>query len=38
MKAYGTDKILTFNGIDFTRFAPGEGITIIDPATVVATP
>jgi len=33
MLAYSIENILTFNGPDFTPYA-GEGITIVDPATV----
>jgi len=34
MKVHQLDKVLTFNGSDFARFASGENISIIDPAKV----
>ncbi len=33
MKVHGVAQILTFNGKDFTRYAP-EGITVVDPASI----
>jgi predicted nucleic acid-binding protein len=38
MKAHGIGKILTFNAADFNRFVAGEGITIVDPNVVAASP
>jgi predicted nucleic acid-binding protein len=38
MKAHGVSHLLTFNVSHFNRYAAGEGITVIDPASVTATP
>jgi predicted nucleic acid-binding protein len=34
MKAHGLTHLLTFNLADFRRFEAGEGITVVDPASV----
>jgi len=35
MKVHGIGQILTFNIGDFSRYAAGESITVVDPAGVV---
>jgi predicted nucleic acid-binding protein len=34
MKVHGLTHLLTFNVSDFVRYVAGEGITVVDPATV----
>lgn len=39
MKVHGIGRIMTFNVGDFSRYPAGEGITVVDPASVaVPTP
>jgi predicted nucleic acid-binding protein len=38
MKVHGIGRALTFNAGDFSRYAAGEGITVVDPAGVAASP
>lgn len=38
MRVHRIENILTFNGTDFHRYASGEGIHIVDPATVPESP
>jgi predicted nucleic acid-binding protein len=37
MKVHNLTHLLTFNASDFNRYVTGEGITVIDPATVPPT-
>ncbi len=38
MKAHGVARIVTFNTADFSRYAAGEGIAVVDPAGVAVPP
>lgn len=38
MNVHGIGRILTFNAGDFTRYAAGEGITIVDPVVAAVLP
>jgi predicted nucleic acid-binding protein len=38
MKVHGVGRILTFNTGDFSRYAAGEGIQVVDPVVAAAPP